>query len=137
MYTNINYLTVCCIYLCYKNENLYSDFATETFTPNQRHPSKSISIHFPKVWLTLGKSFLLSGPPFPHLESEWVGLSTLTRLPSHRMRLIQVLFQLCDFSYAFISQWSFFSRLVFLNHSVLMEPKYLSIFLLFNLQRNY
>lgn len=101
---NIIYLTVCCIFLSYKNENPYSAFTTETSIWNQRYPSQSISICFPKIWLTLGKSFLPLGPLFPHLQSAWAARWHSSCLPSHRTRLIQVFFRLSDFPSAFTFQ---------------------------------
>lgn len=129
---NIIYLTVCCIFLSYKNENPYSAFTTETSIWNQTYPSQSISICFPKIWLTLGKSFLPSGPLFPHLQSAWAAPLTLILPSLSQDKADPSLLSAQWFSLCFHFPAIFCSRLVFSNHSVLMEPKYLSIFLLFN-----
>ena len=130
--TNITYFPVCFVHICCESENPYNAFTKE---PSTQTLSKRISIHSPKIWLTLGRTLLPSGPSFTSLQSEAVGAVPTPKL---RSDFIQVFFQLYDFPYAFISSDFFFSRrLVFSNCSVLIEPKYLSIFLLFNLQREY
>lgn len=121
-------------YIRCESENPYNAFTRE---PTQTL-SKRISIHSPKIWLTLGRTLLPSGPSFTSLQSEAVGAAPTPKLFLPDQTLSKFSSSSMIFPYAFISSDFFFShRLVFSNCSVLIEPKYLSIFLLFNLQREY